>query len=128
MLAIGLRKSKNKVVYGTADDSVIQSLYIDRDALGDAPPNTIRVVISPCSAGNSPGRCARAVRLAAALVKPENENSPRGERTNANGEGRAGFSAAFLRPQARQRTVLSRRREISGPSEISQGSPTRPKR
>ena len=38
--------TKNKVVYGTKDGSVIQSVYIDKDALGDEPPATIRVVIS----------------------------------------------------------------------------------
>ena len=36
------KETKNKVVYG----SVIQSVYIDKDALGDAPPATIQVVIS----------------------------------------------------------------------------------
>ena len=39
--------TKNKVVYGTQDGSVIQSVYIDKDALGDAPPATLQVVISP---------------------------------------------------------------------------------
>ena len=46
--------------------------------------------------------------------------------TNANGEGRAGISLVSLRPQVRQRTVLSRRREIEDPSEIPRGSPPRP--
>ena len=41
------KETKNKVVYGTGDGSVIQSVYIDRDALGDAPPAAIQVVISP---------------------------------------------------------------------------------
>ena len=48
-LTLTLHKSKdtkNKVVYGTKDGSVIQSVYIDKDALGDAPPDTIQVVIS----------------------------------------------------------------------------------
>ena len=40
------KETKNKVVYGTGDGSVIQSVYIDRDALGDAPPATIQMVIS----------------------------------------------------------------------------------
>ena len=40
------KETKNKVVYGTGDGSVIQSVYIDKDALGDAPPATIQVVIS----------------------------------------------------------------------------------
>ena len=40
------KETKNKVVYGTGDGSVIQSVYIDKDALGDAPPETIQVVIS----------------------------------------------------------------------------------
>ena len=31
------KSTKNKVVYGTQDGSVIQSVYIDRDALGDEP-------------------------------------------------------------------------------------------
>ena len=34
------------MVYGTGDGSVIQSVYIDKDALGDVPPATIQVVIS----------------------------------------------------------------------------------
>ena len=40
------KETKNKVVYGTQDGSIIQSVYIDRDALGDPPPATIKVVIS----------------------------------------------------------------------------------
>ena len=40
------KDTKNKVVYGTKDGSVIQSVYIDKDALGDEPPATIQVVIS----------------------------------------------------------------------------------
>ena len=40
------KDTKNKVVYGTMDGSVIQSVYIDRDALGDDAPATIQVVIS----------------------------------------------------------------------------------
>ena len=40
------KDTKNKVVYGTGDGSVIQSVYIDKDALGDAPPETIQMVIS----------------------------------------------------------------------------------
>ena len=38
--------TKNKVVYGTKGGSIIQSVYIDKDALGDEPPGTIQVVIS----------------------------------------------------------------------------------
>ena len=41
------KDTKNKVVYGTKDGEVIQSVYIDKDALGDVPPATIQVVISP---------------------------------------------------------------------------------
>jgi hypothetical protein len=41
------KDTKNKVVYGTEDGSVIQSVYIDKDALGDVPPATLQVVISP---------------------------------------------------------------------------------
>ena len=41
------KETKNKVVYGTGDGSVIQSVYIDKDALGDVSPATIQVVISP---------------------------------------------------------------------------------
>ena len=40
------KETKNKVVYGTRDGSIIQSVYIDREALGDSPPQTIQVVIS----------------------------------------------------------------------------------
>ena len=35
------------MVYGTQDGSVIQSVYIDKDALGGAPPEALQVVISP---------------------------------------------------------------------------------
>ena len=48
------KNTKNKVVYGTADGSVIQSVYTDKDALGEALPATIQVVISPSRAGNNP--------------------------------------------------------------------------
>jgi hypothetical protein len=34
------------VVYGTADGSVIQSVYIDKGALGKDAPEKIQVVIS----------------------------------------------------------------------------------
>ena len=40
------KETKNKVVYGTADGSVIQSVYIDKDALGKEAPEKIQVVIS----------------------------------------------------------------------------------
>ena len=40
------KDTKNKVVYGTKDGEVIQSVYIDKDALGDDPPATLQVVIS----------------------------------------------------------------------------------
>ena len=40
------KETKNKVVYGTKDGSVIQSVYIDKDALGDVPPATVQLVIS----------------------------------------------------------------------------------
>ena len=32
------KDTKNEVVYGTSDREVIQSVYIDKDALGDVPP------------------------------------------------------------------------------------------
>ena len=41
------KDTKNKVVYGTKDGGIIQSVYIDKDALGDVPPATLQVVISP---------------------------------------------------------------------------------
>ncbi len=41
------KDTKHKVVYGTKDGDVIQSVYIDKDALGDVPPATLQVVISP---------------------------------------------------------------------------------
>ena len=41
------KDTKNKVVYGTKDGDVIQSVYIDKDALGDVPPATLQVVITP---------------------------------------------------------------------------------
>ena len=41
------KDTKNKVVYGTKDGDVIQSVYIDKDALGDVPPAALQVVISP---------------------------------------------------------------------------------
>ena len=40
------KTTKNKIVYGTADGSVIQSVYIDRDSLGMEPPEAIKVVLS----------------------------------------------------------------------------------
>ena len=40
------KETKNKLVYGTADGSIIQSVYIDRDALGKEAPEAIKVVIS----------------------------------------------------------------------------------
>ena len=42
-----IKDTKNKVVYGTKDGDVIQSVYIDKAALGDVPPATLQVVISP---------------------------------------------------------------------------------
>ena len=48
-LTLTLHKSKdtkNKVVYGTADGSIIQSVYIDREALGKEAPESVKVVIS----------------------------------------------------------------------------------
>ena len=42
-----VKDTKNKTVYGTKDGNVIQSVYIDKDALGDVPPATIQVVITP---------------------------------------------------------------------------------
>ena len=41
------KDTRNKAVCGTRDGSVIQSVHIDRDALGGAPPATLQVVISP---------------------------------------------------------------------------------
>ena len=43
---IKTKDTKNKVVYGTADGSVIQSVYIDKDALGQELPEKVKVVIS----------------------------------------------------------------------------------
>ena len=40
------KDTKNKVVYGTKDGEVIQSVYIDKDALDDDPPATLQVVVS----------------------------------------------------------------------------------
>ena len=40
------KETKNKLVYGTADGSIIQSVYIDREALGKEAPETVKVVIS----------------------------------------------------------------------------------
>ena len=42
-----IKDTKNKVVYGTQDGDVIQSVHIDKDALGDVPPATLQVVITP---------------------------------------------------------------------------------
>ena len=47
------KDTKNKVVYGTKDGEVIQSVYIDKDALGDVPPDTLEMVISPQQAQGS---------------------------------------------------------------------------
>ena len=38
--------NEEQVVYGTAYGSVIQSVYIDKDALGKEPPEKVTVVIS----------------------------------------------------------------------------------
>ena len=40
------KATKNKVVYGTEDGSIIQSVYIDKEAVGDPPPAALKVVIS----------------------------------------------------------------------------------
>ena len=40
------KETKDKVVDGTKDGSVIQSVYIDKDVLGDVLPDTIQVIIS----------------------------------------------------------------------------------
>ncbi len=48
-LTLTLHKAKstrNKVVYGTQDGSVIQSVYIDREALGTEAPESIKVILS----------------------------------------------------------------------------------
>ena len=34
-------------LHKTKDGSVIQSVYIDKDALGDTPPEAIQVVLTP---------------------------------------------------------------------------------
>ena len=45
------KDTKNKVVYGTKDGEVIQSVYIDKDALGDVstghPPSGHIPEVSP---------------------------------------------------------------------------------
>ena len=41
------KDTKNKVVHGTKDGSIIQSVYIDKDTLGDTPPGAIEVVLTP---------------------------------------------------------------------------------
>ena len=38
------KDTKNKVVYGAKGGDVIQSVYIDKDALDDVPPATLQVV------------------------------------------------------------------------------------
>ena len=60
------KDTKNKVVYGTKDGDVIQSVYIDKDALGDVPPATLQVghipAVSPASLlgwGTALGRSRR---------------------------------------------------------------------
>ncbi len=40
------KETKNKIVYGTEDGTIIQSVYIDRDALGKELPEKVKVVIS----------------------------------------------------------------------------------
>ena len=40
------KDTKNKVMYGTKDDEVIQSVYINKDALDDVPSATSQVAIS----------------------------------------------------------------------------------
>ena len=41
------KDTKNKVVYGTKGGSVIQSVYIHKDALGETPPAGIQIVLTP---------------------------------------------------------------------------------
>ena len=43
----GVKGGGVQVVYGTKDGDVIQSVYIDKDALDDVPPATLQVVITP---------------------------------------------------------------------------------
>ena len=59
------KDTKNKVVYGTKDGDVIQSVYIDKDALGDVTtghaPGGHNPAVSPGSLpgwGTAPGRRA----------------------------------------------------------------------
>ena len=40
------KEMKNKVAYGTADGTIIQRVYTDKDALGKEPPEKVKVVIS----------------------------------------------------------------------------------
>ena len=44
------KQTKNKVVYGTRDTEIIPNLYIEKGALGNVPPNALRIVISEASA------------------------------------------------------------------------------
>ena len=99
------KETKNKVVYGTKDGGVIQSVYIDKDALGDVSPATIQVVISPqcprgrasrftCS-GRTPPGAAR--RWGASLAAP----SHCGDRSHD-------AAGPQSRPESVDQTVISR--------------------
>lgn len=46
-LALALHKLEDKVVCGTAEGIFIQSVYIDKDTLGEALLATTQVVMSP---------------------------------------------------------------------------------
>ena len=46
-VATGIEPTKNKVVYGSKYGTVIQSVYIDKDSLGDTPTEAIQVVLMP---------------------------------------------------------------------------------
>ena len=58
MLTLTLYKSrdtKNKVVYGTTDDSVIQSVYIDKNAPGEDLSAAVGTAPRPVEAGGPSG-------------------------------------------------------------------------
>ena len=54
------KTTKNKIVYGTADGSVIQSVYIDRDSLGSVV--NLRISVSKRRFPSSPRKREPGIR------------------------------------------------------------------
>ena len=42
-----IKETKNKIVYGTEDGNIIQSVYVEKEALGNEPPERLSITINP---------------------------------------------------------------------------------